>query len=226
MMTSKQRSVLCTSALAAGLASFAGCNTPPDGEAGAGEPGKETVTVDQETQVARATRLDPTHVRVEMFSRAGEKLFQVDLRPTNGDEDTLTWELVPGPASQQTSMPVTSGGMPSPYAELPSLEECAKGAALVQGKIMASINGPAYDSWGCDLPVRGLTSCGPKGTCCDRHDACYARNRCNASSWWKPWPFTSAACKACNAAVVSCFTSVLPIGKSVCCSRGNCGRPR
>jgi len=202
-----------------------GCNTGDEDAAAPGEAGKETITVEQETQVARAVRLEPNHVRVDIFSRAGEQLFEVDFRPTNGDEETLTWKLHPG-ASPLTSMPVTSGGLPSPYAELPSLEECAKAAALVQGKVIASVNGPEYDSWGCDLPVRGLTSCGPKGTCCDRHDDCYARNHCNSSSWWKPWPFASRACKACNSAVVNCFTSILPIGRSVCCARGNCGQPR
>jgi len=233
IMISTRRIPLWAPTIALALA-LGGCDGAPEGEpatpgAPAADPadvGKETITVDQETQVARAVKVADNHVRVDLFSREGEKLFEVDIRPTNGDDETLTWRLFPGTASMQTSLPETSGGFPSPYEEIPSLEECAQAAALIQGKVSAIINGPEYDSWGCDLPVRGLTSCGPKGRCCDTHDDCYARHHCNSSSWWKPWPFASRACKACNSAVVSCFTHVLPIGRSVCCARGTCGRPR
>lgn len=79
------------------------------------------------------------------------------------------------------------------------------------------------DSWGCDLPFTHVSSCSSKGACCDVHDACYAKNGCTASSWYNP--SASSACKACNSAVVHCFTFENP-GPSVCCAQGNCGQPR
>lgn len=40
--------------------------------------------------------------------------------------------------------------------------------------------------------------------CCDRHDYCYEKNGCSASSW--RWPFSGTwQCAACNAYAVYCF---------------------
>lgn len=36
------------------------------------------------------------------------------------------------------------------------------------------------DKYGCDVIV---PSCGPKGKCCDQHDACFKRYGCRSSSW-------------------------------------------
>lgn len=36
------------------------------------------------------------------------------------------------------------------------------------------------DNYGCDAII---PSCGPKGKCCDRHDACYKKYGCRANSW-------------------------------------------
>jgi len=39
--------------------------------------------------------------------------------------------------------------------------------------------------------------------CCDIHDYCYAKNGCNATSWWKVWQ--SWSCDHCNMDAVWCF---------------------
>ena len=39
--------------------------------------------------------------------------------------------------------------------------------------------------------------------CCDIHDYCFAKNGCNASSWWRIW--NSWSCDVCNMDVVWCF---------------------
>ncbi|CAF1050588.1 unnamed protein product [Adineta ricciae] len=80
------------------------------------------------------------------------------------------------------------------------------------------------DRHGCDLPtkfVKAVSSCGPKGKCCDVHDACYKRHGCTRGSWLKPF----GACARCNAAVVACIQFQFP-GKSTCCAKKNCGKPR
>ncbi len=36
------------------------------------------------------------------------------------------------------------------------------------------------DNYGCDVII---PSCGPKGKCCDQHDACFKRYGCRQNSW-------------------------------------------
>jgi hypothetical protein len=184
-----------------------------------------SMTLDMDTQVARAVKLGESHVRVDFLSRAGEPLFSVDFRSGVTEGETVTWQLHEVTA---TEPPVREGGLPVPLEALPELKDAIKMAILVQDRVVTSMNGQDYDNWGCNLPFTNIVSCGPHGGCCDIHDQCYADNGCDASSWYKPWPFTSAACVGCNAAVVGCMglLTFLAPGPSVCCELDNCGDPR
>ncbi|CAF2027540.1 unnamed protein product [Rotaria magnacalcarata] len=83
------------------------------------------------------------------------------------------------------------------------------------------------DNYGCDAII---PSCGPKGKCCDQHDACFKRHRCGAKSWgwsWIPGAALFDPCARCNKAVFFCVTTLfLWPGPSECCGIGNCGQHR
>ncbi|WP_437592400.1 hypothetical protein [Sorangium sp. So ce1000] len=191
---------------------------------------REVMTLDMDTQVARAMKLGEKQVRVDILSRAGEPLFTVDIRSGVPEGETLTWQLH---QNMEAEPAAREGSVPVPLEALPALRDAINMAVFVQDRVVASVNGKDYDNWGCDLPFTDISSCSPVGGCCDIHDECYADHGCNASSWYKIPPWTSFACMGCNARVVACIGSAsqpalllsLP-GPSVCCSRGTCGDPR
>jgi hypothetical protein len=184
----------------------------------------EVLTRDMDTQIAHATKVTPSHVHVDMMSRAGAVVFSADIQPGGPAEQAITWRLSADPALGSAGGAL-SGALSVPLAQLPELEDAITMTAFTESKVIRSMKGQEYDNWGCDLPFTNVASCSPKGACCDVHDACYARNHCSSSSWWNP--FASLACKACNAAVVACIASPVYFpGPSVCCALGNCGTPR
>jgi RHS repeat-associated protein len=52
--------------------------------------------------------------------------------------------------------------------------------------------------------------------CCKAHDDCYARNRCNASSWRGNFLGENMACQQCNAEARRCVASAISNGCSSC----------
>lgn len=187
----------------------------------------ETLTMSLDDGVAHATKVSPELVLVEIYDSAGRLGFVLECEVGREGGAQLRWVWLDVPASSGGESPPGSGSLDVPLEQLPELEDAIVGAVYLRGQIAGSMRGEeAYDNWGCDLPGwlgSGLT-CSLKGACCDIHDACYARFHCSASSWINP--FASAACKACNAAVVACITGPLYPGPSACCRLGNCGQPR
>ena len=201
-------------------------NDPASEVTPAAATAQETLSVDLDDGVAHVTKLSPEEMHVDILSRDGGLRFSVDLRPGEEGESNVAWKLHNYIAAAPEAKDIDSGALSVPFEQSPTMEEGARLAAIMEHKIKGGMSGKEYDSWGCDLPFQTVSSCSPWGGCCDTHDACYAKNHCSSSSWYKPWPWTSAACVACNAKVVSCFNRIIPPGRSACCSKGNCGKPR
>ena len=218
------------SALAATLGGLAaimiGCSArQPEPRSAEPEVPQETVVIEIDDQrAAHATRVSATHVRVDIKSTGGTLQFTVEFRITEEMGPVVEYPLLPVPSDETMSSQPESVTLPLDIEEIPTLEGAIAGAVMIHAQVSrASLN--YYDRWGCDLPerFRHIASCGPKGACCDVHDACYRRYDCGAGSWTSaPW----RECQwRCNAPAVVCFTSRFP-GPSECCARGNCGQPR
>jgi hypothetical protein len=183
-----------------------------------------TVPIDEQIS-ADASRLTDTHVRTEIKNNAGISLFTVDYRVVD-NKIRAEYSLFPVAAEDVPAQAPLTGVLEYDGDDVPALDDAVTGAVVIYTNLQRAALGQ-YDNWGCDLlPGRfnWVASCGPKGVCCDIHDACYARVRCKASSWKAP-PWNKCQI-LCNGPAVACFTSALPVGPSVCCVRGNCGKPR
>jgi hypothetical protein len=202
----------------------AGCETRPAGTANPGES-RQTVTVTlDENSVARGTQMDATQVRVDIRSQTGALQLRADFQAVGPQRTLVTYTSFPtGTDGDMSTQPLTASAQMD--AELPTVDHAIVGAALIQAQVSRAIH-HYYDNWGCDLPsaIRGPTSCGLKGRCCDIHDACYREHECGSGSWLRPWTRCHIRC---NVPAVACFTSrTFNPGPSECCSRGNCGERR
>lgn len=187
------------------------------------EQGGETLTKNVGDHVVRGTKVDPTRVHVDVFDRQGQQRFSTDFTLGGTQDETTRWTLFAASGEEASSPPLT-GSLQGDVEQLPTLERALDATLVIYTNVSSARAGQEYDKWGCDS-FHGLTpdSCGENGRCCDVHDECYARHDCSASSWINP--FASRACKTCNRNVVACIAGSNP-GPSVCCARGNCGRPR
>lgn len=186
----------------------------------------ETLSMDvDDNTIARASRFADDDLRVEIGSTHGVVDFVAELRRTGSLHTTMNFTFYP-PAAEEGAPRQPASNSFDFDSELPTLEGAIAGSVFVRSQFSSAVLG-TYDKWGCDLlPSRfsGIISCGPKGACCDRHDACYAENGCTASSWGQlPW----RPCQVrCNIPATGCFLSGFGNGPSVCCALGNCGQPR
>lgn len=231
-VTAMGRVLLRRVALAAvGALAFVGCSVE-SGPEPAGDPeveaGAETLTVELLGSIAHAVRLDPSQVRVDIYDLAGVPQFSADYRAIEGQKPAVEWTLFHPAASGEPAAAAASGSLELEMEQPPALDGAVTGAALIHAQVSRADSSAAYDSWGCDLlpgTYNGIVSCGTKGACCDRHDACFATYGCAAGSWARPWDYAWQCSAICNASAVGCFTSQNP-GRSTCCRRGNCGQPR
>lgn len=216
------------SCLAGSLLALAGCGA--DAADVGGASASEALVLKLDNQVIRAERLEPSHVRVDIFTRLGAEELAVDYRlRSEKKEEGVEWTLYQKTEGGQSSLAAGSSSLPVSFSSLPSLQGAVQGALYMQSAIVNGLYGTEYDDWGCDLlPGRynWVASCGPKGACCDVHDACYAKHHCSAKSWTKPWSEHWQCAAVCNAGAVACFVATISPGPSECCARGNCGKPR
>jgi len=201
-----------------------GCEKRPADRVNSGES-RQTVTVTLDpNSVAQATQMDATQVRVDIRSQTGVLQLRADFQAIGPQRTLVTYTSFPtGTDGDMSTQPLTASAQMD--AELPTVDRAVVGAALIQAQVSRAIH-HYYDNWGCDLPsaIRGVTSCGPKGRCCDIHDACYKEHECGSGSWLRPW---TQCHLLCNVPAVACFSSSsFHPGPSECCSRGNCGEPR
>jgi hypothetical protein len=120
-----------------------------------------------------------------------------------------------------------SGYHPFPGSTIPSRAYFAQAAFYdYMGTSTAYSHETAYDNQGCDMLPLAVSCSTNNGSCCDTHDACYAKNQCSASSWLYTGLLTAliSKCAACNTAAVGCFAGG-GTGPSACCSGGTCGQP-
>lgn len=204
-----------------------GCGTQGP-EAESLEPSKpqETAVVELDEQsVAHATRMSDEHVRVEIKGTDQSLKFAADFRVSAGNKFVVEYTPSTASAGENISSKPEMAALDLDIDKLPTLDDAIAGAVLIHSQLSRA-SSDYYDNWGCDLPSRfsSIASCGPKGRCCDIHDACYKKHGCSAGSWTSaPW----RKCQIlCNAPAVACFTSAIPVGRSECCARGNCGQPR
>lgn len=232
------RCMLLAAAVAAPAALVTGCPSPGDKQGRA-----PTVTVPEsqavesqivESQVveiddastAHASRWADGRVRVEIRGTHAGLQFAAEFRNTDNDKVVVDYALYLASAEENMSPQAESSSLELPMTEPPPLDHAITSAVFIHTQFSKAVLG-LYDNWGCDLlPGRfnWVASCGPKGRCCDIHDACYKRHGCKASSWRSP-PWNKCQ-RRCNAPAVACFLRPGAAGPSVCCARGNCGRPR
>jgi hypothetical protein len=215
---------------------YVGCSNSADDSTGK-EPTNDTVEtssnastalLDLGNQTARATQIGEDGVGVDLYALDGQKQFRVEFRLGTEQDETILWTSYDKSDAELLTGAESSGTLSVELETLPELDAAIEIAYYIFKKVKSGQNGTEFDNWGCDLlpgKFNKITSCGLKGRCCDMHDACYAKHHCKSSSWVKPWPLASAACKACNAAAVVCFAGANP-GPSACCFKGNCGKPR
>lgn len=214
-------------ALTLSLALMMGCDSPaPAPSADALEAPRGALIVDLDGQsAAHAVRLDAAHVRVDIKSAEGTAQFTAIFRADAGEKIAVEYTLFPLPDDEEASPEPESAAIELELQEVPALDGAVAGAVLIYAQLSRAVSG-YYDNWGCDLLPRRfnwVASCGPKGRCCDVHDACYEKHGCKASSWRKP-PWNKCQVR-CNAPAVVCFSTKFP-GPSECCARRNCGQPR
>jgi hypothetical protein len=177
-----------------------------------------------EGNAANASLFADGHVRVEIRGTDATLRFSAEFRRIAEGKVRADYALHGLPAEALTSDQPPF--MDLDLSAVPALEDAVNGTVFLKTQYTNAALG-LYDNWGCDLlPGRfnWVASCGTKGACCDVHDACYARFGCTSSSWTSaPW----RTCQLlCNAPAVACFLSPVIAGPSVCCFKGNCGRPR
>jgi hypothetical protein len=173
---------------------------------------------------ASASRFTDGRIWVEIKGADASPRFGAEFRKTDVNKVQVDYSLYLL-ASEDTAARTESAAMELELDAVPSLDDAIAASVLIQTQFSNAVLG-LYDNWGCDLlpgKFNWIASCGPKGKCCDVHDACYQRRGCSASSW-KAAPWNK--CQIfCNAPAVACFLTKNP-GPSACCFRGNCGRPR
>jgi hypothetical protein len=207
-------------------------------EGGDAADGTESTPVAVESKVvaidsnssAEASRFSDGRVRVEVRGSDARLRFATEFQKkeatVNNSKVVVKYELHLDDADDNMSpQRIETSALELEMAEPPTLEDAVNGTVFLQTQFTSAILGN-YDNWGCDLlpgKYNWVASCGPKGACCDIHDACYKRHNCTASSWKHPF---STCFLLCNAPAVACFASPIPLGPSECCFRGNCGKPR
>jgi hypothetical protein len=205
----------------------AGCDDG-SGDGAAASPATQVVDTlvvgIDESSAANASRFEDGHVRVEIRGTDATLRFSAEFRQISEAKVRADYALHGLPDEALTSDQPTS--MELDMSAVPTLEGAIDGTIFLKTQYTNAVLG-LYDNWGCDLlpgKYNWVASCGSKGKCCDIHDACYAKHGCTASSW-KSAPWKTCQLR-CNIPAVACFLSGLPVGPSVCCSKGNCGRPR
>jgi hypothetical protein len=114
-----------------------------------------------------------------------------------------------------------------PSSTLPSKAEFAQLAYYDYIATAGAYSGEdTFDSQGCD--GAGFLTCTSAGGCCDTHDACYAANGCNASSWILKNAMALVnpsllmdPCAQCNANALGCVAGSAignGPGPATCCS--------
>jgi hypothetical protein len=223
--------VICTllsASMAVQALILGGCAAPGDKKTSAPADAvleSKVVEID-DGSAAHARKWADGRVRVEIEDANADLRFAAEFRKTDNAKVMVVYELYLARAEENMSPQAESSSLELDMKEPPPLDHAITSAVFIHTQLSRAVLG-LYDNWGCDLLPRRfnwVASCGPKGRCCDIHDACYARHRCTASSWTKP-PWNKCQVR-CNAPAVACFGNAIPVGPSVCCRRGNCGRPR
>ena len=188
MLRSKMRAASAACSLAMWVV---GCAQESDEREPVGGADAYVARIDDELE-ARAFQREPSLVQVEL-RRAGALTFEAQFLSDGQQGQHVAFTYHPPTWDEGNVAPLSSelelGG-----ARIPSLAEAVDGAVLIHAQLESAVLGN-YDSWGCDLlPGRynWVASCGPKGGCCDAHDACYAQNNCRA------WSFASAPWTRCT----------------------------
>ena len=223
--------VICTAlsaAMAVQWAILGGCMASSDKKTSAPAAAvleSKVVEID-ESSTAHAWKWANGRVRVEIEDAADDLRFVAEFRQTGDAKVEVAYELSLARTEEDMSPRTESSSLELDMKEPPLLHHAITSAVFIHTQFSKAVLG-LYDNWGCDLlPGRfnWVASCGPKGRCCDIHDACYERYDCTASSWLS---LPTNECQwRCNVPAVACFASPVPAGPSECCALGNCGRPR